>query len=64
MLKSYGVRQMKKMYGKAYLGVVRSTVLVDPAGRAARVWERIQVKDPAAAVREELQRVRNGWGRH
>lgn len=55
-LEAYGVWQLKKMYGREYMGVVRSTVLIDPTGRVACSWEKVKVKDHAAAVRDALQR--------
>ena len=43
---SYGAWQEKSMMGKKYMGVVRSTVIIDPSGRVARVFEK--VKDAGA----------------
>ncbi len=42
----------KSMYGRSYMGMVRSTVLVDAAGKVARVWSPVKVKGHAAEVLE------------
>ena len=56
---AYGAWQEKSLMGKKYMGIVRSTVIIDPNGKVARVFEK--VKDAAAhpveveAALEELQ---------
>lgn len=40
----YGVWQEKSMYGKTYLGIVRTTYLIDGAGNVARRWDKVKVK--------------------
>ena len=42
----------KSMYGRAYMGMVRSTVLVGSDGKVAQVWSPVKVKGHAAAVLE------------
>lgn len=42
----------KKNYGRTYMGMVRSTVLVDATGHVARVWSPVKVKGHAAEVLE------------
>lgn len=49
-LKAYGVWAEKSMYGRTYMGVVRSTFLIDADGRIARIWRAVRVKDHAAEV--------------
>lgn len=44
MLEKYGSWGEKKMYGKTRMGIIRSTFLVDPKGRLARVWPKVRVK--------------------
>jgi thioredoxin-dependent peroxiredoxin len=39
----YGAWREKNMYGKISMGIQRSTYLIDPAGKVARVWKRVQV---------------------
>jgi thioredoxin-dependent peroxiredoxin len=50
MLEAYGAWQEKSMYGRKFLGVVRSTFLIGPDARIARVWPRVTVDGHAAAV--------------
>lgn len=45
-----GIWTEKQMYGKTYMGMVRTTVLVDPAGKAAQVWHKVKVKGHAEEV--------------
>lgn len=47
-----GIWAEKSMYGKTYMGMVRTTLLVDPAGRIAQVWPKVKVKGHAAEVLE------------
>ena len=47
---AYGAWVEKSMYGKAYMGMDRSTVLVDAAGRIARIWRKVKVPGHAAEV--------------
>ncbi len=46
----YGVWLEKSMYGKTYMGVERTTLLIDGTGRVARVWNKVSVKDHADEV--------------
>lgn len=43
VLEKYGVWRKKSMYGREYYGVVRTTLLVDPDGRIAHLWEKVKV---------------------
>ncbi|MEA3500016.1 MAG: thioredoxin-dependent thiol peroxidase [Candidatus Marinimicrobia bacterium] len=43
VLKLYGVWQLKKMFGKEYHGVVRSTFLINPDGIIDKIWEKVKV---------------------
>jgi peroxiredoxin Q/BCP len=42
---AYGVWGEKKLYGKAYMGIVRSAFLVDEAGKIAHAWYKVSPKD-------------------
>jgi thioredoxin-dependent peroxiredoxin len=48
--KLYGVIQEKSMYGRKYMGVERSTFLIDAAGVLRHAWRKVKVKDHAEAV--------------
>jgi peroxiredoxin Q/BCP len=50
MLDAYGVWQEKSMYGKKFLGIVRTTFLVGPDQRIAQIWPRVSVEGHAEAV--------------
>jgi peroxiredoxin Q/BCP len=54
VLEEYGVWQLKKMYGREFHGVVRSTFLVDPEGNGAHAWRKVRVKDHVEAVKAKL----------
>lgn len=54
-LEAYGVWQKKNMYGKEYMGVVRTTYLIDPEGTIIHVWPKVKVKGHADAVLETLK---------
>ena len=43
MLEAYGVWVQKSMYGRTYMGVERTTVLIDASGKIARVWNKVKV---------------------
>ena len=51
----YGVWQLKKMMGKEYMGIVRSTFLIDPSGKIAKLWSNVKVKDHANDVKKALE---------
>jgi peroxiredoxin Q/BCP len=50
MLEAYGVWQEKSMYGRKFLGIVRTTFLIGPDGRIAKVWPKVSVDGHAAEV--------------
>lgn len=55
----YGVIGEKKMYGRTYLGVVRSTFLIDPKGNIAHIWRNVKVDghvDDIIAKLKDLQK--------
>lgn len=45
-----GIWTEKQNYGRTYLGMVRTTYLVDAEGKIAQVWDKVRVKDHAAQV--------------
>jgi thioredoxin-dependent peroxiredoxin len=49
-LAAYGVWVEKSMYGRKYMGVERSTFLIDGKGRIARVWRKVKVPGHAEEV--------------
>jgi thioredoxin-dependent peroxiredoxin len=51
----YGVWQEKSMFGRKYMGIARTTFVIDRAGVVARVFERVRVKGHAEAVEGALR---------
>ncbi|MBZ0087382.1 MAG: peroxiredoxin [Thermomonas sp.] len=55
LCEAFGVIQPKKLYGREYLGIVRSTFLIDPAGVVRRKWQPVKVSGHAQAVLDALK---------
>lgn len=53
-LESYGAWQLKKMYGKEFMGVERSTFLIDPEGRIREIWRKVKVNGHVEEVQDTL----------
>ncbi len=47
---AYGVWVEKSMYGRKYMGVERTTFLIDGAGRIVKIWSKVKVPDHAEQV--------------
>jgi peroxiredoxin Q/BCP len=47
---AYGVWAEKKLWGRTYMGVLRTTFVIDAAGRVARVFEQVQPEGHAEEV--------------
>lgn len=58
IVEAYGAWVEKSMYGKTYMGIDRSTVLVDRAGRIARIWRKVKVPGHAAMVLDAMKALR------
>jgi len=58
VLKAYGAWGLKKMYGREFEGVIRSTFLIDPDGKVAAVWPKVRVKGHVEAVRQRLEELK------
>lgn len=48
--KKYGVWQEKQLYGRKYMGIVRSTFLIDRKGKLVREWRSLRIKGHIDAV--------------
>jgi peroxiredoxin Q/BCP len=55
VLEAYGVWAEKSMYGRKYMGVERTTFLIGPDGRVARVWNKVKVPGHAEEVLEAVK---------
>lgn len=56
-LEAYGVWKKKSMYGRTYMGVERTTVLVDANGKIAEIWPKVKVKGHVEAVLEAARKL-------
>ncbi|MFC3164240.1 peroxiredoxin [Ciceribacter thiooxidans] len=50
VMTEYGVWKEKSMYGRSFMGVVRTTFLIGPDGRIIRIWDKVKVKGHAQEV--------------
>ena len=55
MLKKYKVWGKKKFMGREFMGVIRSTFLIDKKGKILKTWNDVKVKDHAKEVLETLK---------
>ena len=56
---AYGVWQLKKTFGKEYMGVVRSTFIINPKGEISAIWSKVRVKEHVEKVKEELLKLQS-----
>ena len=59
-LGAYDVWQQKEFMGNKFMGVVRSTFVIDPEGKIAHCWRAVKADGHAAAVREKLGELQRG----
>lgn len=52
LIEKYGLWVQKKLYGREYMGVQRTTLLIDEKGKVAQVWPKVKPKAHAAEVLE------------
>jgi len=55
LCKAFDVLQIKKNYGKEYLGIERSTFIINPDGVITHVWRKVKVAEHVATVFETLK---------
>ena len=55
MIEAYGSWVEKNMYGRKYMGIDRSTFLIDASGKLARIWRKVRVPGHAAEVLKAAQ---------
>ncbi len=55
VLEKYGVWKEKSMYGRKYMGVVRSTFLIDPKGTLVFAWEKVSVPNHVDDVLKKIK---------
>ena len=54
VLKKYKVWGKKKFMGREFMGIIRTTFLIDKKGKIIKIWENVKVKDHAKDVFETL----------
>jgi peroxiredoxin Q/BCP len=54
----YGVWKLKRMYGREYFGIERSTFLITPEGKLAQEWRKVKVAGHVGAVKQSLEMLR------
>jgi peroxiredoxin Q/BCP len=52
---AYGVWQEKSQYGRTFMGIVRTTYLIDGQGKVARRWDKVKVDGHAAEVLQAVK---------
>ena len=55
VLKKYKVWGKKKFMGREFMGIIRTTFLIDKKGKIIKIWENVKVKDHAIEVLETLK---------
>lgn len=57
MLEKYGVWVEKSMFGKRYMGIERTTFLIDKEGKIVKIWKNVKVSGHVDEVLEEVRRI-------
>ncbi len=55
MCEGYGVWQLKKFMGKEYMGVVRTTFIINPEGKIAAIWDKVNVRKKKTVKGEKIE---------
>jgi peroxiredoxin Q/BCP len=55
LCKDYGVYKKKSLYGREYMGIERTTFVIDPKGKVAKIYPKVKVKDHAQDVFEFIK---------
>lgn len=55
LIEKLGCWVEKNNYGKKYMGIERTTFLIDETGKVAQVWRKVRVKDHVAKVLDEVK---------
>ena len=57
LIKKYGVWGKKSFLGKKYMGIIRTTFLINSKGKIHKIWSNVRVKDHAKEVLSELKKI-------
>jgi peroxiredoxin Q/BCP len=55
MCEDYGVWKLKKFMGKEFMGVVRTTFIIDPNGKVAAIWDKVSVRKKKSVKGEKIE---------
>jgi thioredoxin-dependent peroxiredoxin len=64
VIEAYGAWVQKKLYGREYMGVERSTFIIDPEGKVAAVWRKVKVKGHVAEVKAKVEEITAAGSAH
>ena len=57
VIKKYGVWGKKSFLGKKFMGIIRTTFLINSKGKIHKIWKNVRVKDHAKEVLSELKKI-------
>ena len=57
VVQKYGVWQEKKLYGKTFMGIVRTTIIIDKTGTIQKIFPKVKVKNHIEEVLFELKKI-------
>jgi thioredoxin-dependent peroxiredoxin len=57
VVQKYGIWQEKKLYGKIFMGIVRTTFIIDKTGTIQKIFSKVKVKNHIEEVLSELKKV-------
>ena len=57
VVQKYGIWQEKKLYGKTFMGIVRTTFIIDKAGTIQKIFSKVKVKNHIEEVLSELKKL-------
>ncbi len=57
VLKKYKVWNKKKFMGREFMGIIRTTFLIDKKGKIIKIWDNVKVKDHVKEVLETLKSI-------
>ena len=57
IVKSYKAWAKKKFMGREFMGVIRSTFLIDPNGKIIKIWDNVKIKDHVKKVLDTLKNI-------
>jgi thioredoxin-dependent peroxiredoxin len=60
--KAYGVYKQKSLYGHKFMGIERTTFLINPKGRVAKIYPKVKVNGHVAKVLEDLKELVSSGG--